>query len=90
MPPLVNSDLVTKAKYGNKELNIGIGLHDSSAALIPYLKLKRNKFILLSTGTWSIALNPFDSRPLTEYDQVHDGLCYMSFEGKPVKASRLF
>ncbi|MEO5675834.1 MAG: DUF559 domain-containing protein [Chitinophagales bacterium] len=76
---------------------VGAGLHDSSAALIPYLFTFREPFILLSTGTWCISLNPcfagrqvFNQSQLTDYELEHDCLCYLSYEGKPVKASRLF
>jgi sugar (pentulose or hexulose) kinase len=68
----------------------GIGLHDSSAALIPYLKLYAEPFALLSTGTWCISLNPFNYSMLTDHELKNDCLCYLSYEGKPVKASRLF
>ena len=78
--------------HANKTNNIltGIGLHDSSAALIPYLKLFGEPFILLSTGTWCISFNPLNSSMLTDYELHNDCLCYLSYEGKPVKASRLF
>jgi sugar (pentulose or hexulose) kinase len=68
----------------------GIGLHDSSAALIPYLESFREPFVLISTGTWCITLNPFNAAPLTVAELQKDCLCYMSYEGRPVKASRLF
>lgn len=68
---------------------IGIGLHDSSAAMIPYLYNFNESFILLSTGTWTITLNPFNSEPLTQADLKNDCLCYLTHQGKPVKASRL-
>ena len=69
---------------------IGNGLHDSSAALIPYLKSIREPFLLLSTGTWSIALNPFNDEPLTADELLRDCLCYLTPEGRPVKAARYF
>ena len=69
---------------------VGAGLHDSSAALIPYLSAFREPFILLSTGTWCISLNPFNQSPLSDDELNQDCLCYLSYEGKPVKASRLF
>jgi L-fuculokinase len=69
---------------------IGIGMHDSSAALVPYLKSFDEKFILLSTGTWAISFNPFNDEPLTNAELQKDCLCYLNYEGKPVKASRLF
>jgi sugar (pentulose or hexulose) kinase len=69
---------------------VGVGLHDSSAALIPYLSTFTDPFILLSTGTWCISLNPFNHRQLSDYELHQDCLCYLAYDGKPVKASRLF
>lgn len=66
------------------------GLHDSSAALIPYLTSFNDPFILLSTGTWCISLNPFNHSMLSDYELHEDCLCYLSYEGNPVKASRIF
>ena len=68
----------------------GIGLHDSSAAMIPYLESFTDPFILISTGTWSISMNPFNASPLTSSELQQDCLCYLSFKGRPVKASRIF
>ena len=76
--------------YANSRLPVGGGLHDSSAALIPYLASFHEPFVLLSTGTWCISLNPFNHSLLTDYELQQDCLCYLSYEGKPVKASRLF
>ncbi len=74
-----------------KKLIIGTGLHDSSAALIPYLAtFKGQKFVLISTGTWCITLNPFNHTPLTDDELQQDCLIYMQYTGEPVKASRLF
>ncbi|MEY4929833.1 MAG: hypothetical protein RI909_557, partial [Bacteroidota bacterium] len=47
-------------------------------------------FVLLSTGTWCISLNPFNHTPLTAEELKQDCLCYLTYEGNPVKASRLF
>ena len=88
-PKIHNGDKITHVP-GHSKIVAGIGLHDSSAALIPYLKLFREPFILLSTGTWCISLNPFNASMLTDYELHNDCLCYLSYEGKPVKASRLF
>jgi sugar (pentulose or hexulose) kinase len=79
-----------RVSYSDHTLFSGIGLHDSSAALIPYLVNFNEPFILLSTGTWSITLNPFNHTPLTATELEKDCLCYLTYEGKPVKASRLF
>ena len=69
---------------------VGIGLHDSSSALIPYFSSFSEPFVLLSTGTWCISLNPFNHSQLSDYELHEDCLCYLSYKGKPVKASRLF
>ncbi len=68
----------------------GMGLHDSSSALIPYLASFNEPFALLSTGTWCITLNPFNDTPLTAQELEQDCLCYLTYKSKPVKASRLF
>jgi sugar (pentulose or hexulose) kinase len=72
------------------DIPVGTGLHDSSAALIPYLTSFTESFILLSTGTWCISLNPFNHKLLTDHELHQDCLCYLSYKGLPVKASRLF
>ncbi len=89
-PSLLPSDTYLNISYNNKNFIAGIGLHDSSAALIPYLRAFHEPFILLSTGTWCISLNPFNHFPLTVQELQLDCLCYLSYQGKPVKASRLF
>jgi hypothetical protein len=65
-------------------------LHDSSAALVPYLRCISDDFVLLSTGTWCIAMHPFNESPLHADELANDVLCYLQPNGKPVKASRLF
>jgi L-fuculokinase len=72
------------------KFEVGIGIHDSSAALIPYLTREKKPFLLLSTGTWSICLNPFNTEPLTAEEFEQDCLFYMRPDGASVKASRLF
>ena len=76
--------------YRGNPIPVGTGLHDSSAALIPYLTKIEGKFLLLSTGTWCITLNPFADSILSKEELLNDCLNYMTFDGKQVKASRLF
>ncbi len=76
--------------YFKDEIPVGVGMHDSSAALIPYLISFTQPFILISTGTWCISLNPFNQTELTENELKQDCLCYITYKNKPVKASRLF
>jgi len=77
--------VISKAK-----IKIGTGLHDSSASLAPFFNPDVGNFILVSTGTWCISMNPFNNEPLTTEELEQDCLCYMSVNSKPVKSSRLF
>ncbi|MBE7171207.1 MAG: carbohydrate kinase [Williamsia sp.] len=90
LAPVFPSDQLMPADWGGYKLLAGVGLHDSSAALIPYLSYIAEPFVLISTGTWCITLNPFNQTPLTASELQQDCLCYMEYRGKPVKASRLF
>ncbi|MGL4632649.1 MAG: FGGY family carbohydrate kinase [Leadbetterella sp.] len=88
--PLVNEVQSSDKVFKIENLAFGIGMHDSSAALVPYLKCLKEPFVLISTGTWSISLNPFTDDPLTNKELQKDCLRYLTYEGKPVKASRVF
>ncbi len=90
LAPILPCDSVMHVAFKKQPIAIGIGLHDSSAALIPYLKQFGEDWVLLSTGTWNISLNPFNADPLTEDELSKDCLCYLDYQGRPVKASRLF
>lgn len=90
MPPIVQGDRLYRATFPGSGYLVGSGLHDSSSALIPYLLNFHEPFILISTGTWCISFNPFNIDPLTKEELHSDCLSYMTYTGKPVKASRLF
>ena len=90
LAPIHKGSDVFPISLQNRKVPVGVGLHDSSAALIPYLSSFQEPFILISTGTWCITLNPFNQSPLTSSELKQDCLSYMTFEGNPVKASRLF
>ncbi len=87
---LLPSDAVVATTFDGCKLLSGVGLHDSSAAFIPYMQTVREPFALISTGTWCITMNPYNTRPLTVEELEQDCLCYMTYRGTPVKASRLF
>ena len=89
-PPTLPGDACITIDVGGKTLHVGIGLYDGSAALIPYLAHVPHPFILLSTGPWCISLNPSNNTSITEYELERECLCYFSWQGAPVKASRLF
>ncbi len=90
LAPIFSSENVVDARAFWKDFKVGIGLHDSSAAMIPYFASFSEPFVLISTGTWCITLNPFNKTPLTKAELEQDCLCYLSYQGKPIKASRLF
>lgn len=90
LAPIVKSNQVFSSIFPEHSYKVGTGLHDSSAALIPYLMNFHEPFLLISTGTWCITMNPFNNSPLTAGELEHDCLCYLQYTGMPVKASRIF
>lgn len=90
LPPIAPSDMVVQPQIPDHVYAVGVGLHDSSSALIPYLVAFKEPFVLISTGTWAISLNPFNANPLTMEELECDCLSFLQYTGKPVKASRLF
>jgi sugar (pentulose or hexulose) kinase len=90
LPMPVTNDKLEKYVLSGRTISVGVGIHDSSASLVPYLQNSKEKFILISTGTWCIFMNPFNSEPLTKEQLDKDTLCYMSILQQQVKSSRLF
>ncbi|GLR18979.1 FGGY-family carbohydrate kinase [Portibacter lacus] len=90
LPPLVTADTSLNTNYFGRQFKIGVGIHDSSSAMLPYIMSQKSKFTLLSTGTWSVALTPGNDEPFSKADLAVDSLNYMRIDGKPVRASRLF
>ena len=90
LAPIYPSSQLLDADRQWGHLKAGVGLHDSSSAIIPYLAAFRDPFVLISTGTWSISLNPFNNAPLTSWELEKDCLSFLSYKKKQVKASRFF
>ncbi|GAL62583.1 FGGY-family carbohydrate kinase [Algibacter lectus] len=90
LPTIVSTETSINMNYNGKRIKIGVGIHDSSSALLPYVRSVKKKFVLVSTGTWSITLNPFTNHPIVEDSDAEDSINYMRINGKPVKATRLF
>ena len=88
LAPIEKMSTVIETNPCQAACKIGIGIHDSSAALIPYLQSFSKPFILISTGTWSVSMNPFNKNPLTPDELKNDCLCYLQYNMGPVKASR--
>lgn len=89
-PPLTPTGTRSEIAISGKLINIGVGIHDSSAALYPFSLLSDEPYLLLSTGTWSIVFNPYSTQPLTAEVLEKDCLLFLQPNGNPVKAARLF
>ncbi len=91
LPKPVNGKEAVMIKLNGEDVAIGSGLHDSSASLISLLEENKNEeFILLSTGTWIISMNPFSKEQLTQSQLEHNCLCFMTTNKKQVKSSMQF
>jgi len=90
LPEPISNSSTFDVEIEGKTIKIGIGIHDSSASLVPYFMASKEQFVLISTGTWGIFMNPFNSEALTAEQLKKDSLCYMSIQQKQVKSSRLF
>ena len=90
LPDPVPVETLNEVIIDGKKIQVGIGIHDSSSSLAPYFSGSKGKFLLISTGTWCINMNPFNTEKLTADQLDKDCLCYMSITGQPVKSSRLF
>lgn len=76
-----------------QEIAIGMGLHDSSSSIIPLLESNENagnEFVLLSTGTWIICMNPYSKESLTQEQLKNDCLCFMTPDKQQIKSSMQF
>lgn len=67
---------------------VGVGLHDSSAAVLPHLTNYDRPFAVLATGTWAVTINPFNRRPPTIESLQRNCPHYLSPKGDPFPASR--
>jgi len=90
LPQPVKNNHTSVVTLQGKEVLTGTGIHDSSASLVPYLMGSKEPFLLVSTGTWCINMNPFNHAPLTNNQLQNDCLSFLSPEKQPVKASRFF
>lgn len=90
LPPLKASNTTREVGFGSGTVQVGTGLHDTSASLIPYLASEKEPFLLLSTGTWAVCVNPFSTSILSEEDLQNDCLNFLGIEGQQVRAARLF
>lgn len=90
LPFLTTADTSFDMDFKGRQISVGVGIHDSSSALLPYVRSMGKPFVLVSTGTWSISINPFSKGMLTQNDIKNDCLFNMRVDGSPAKVSRLF
>jgi hypothetical protein len=89
-PDPVPVNTLNEVEVSGRKILVGIGIHDSSSSLAPYFSAGLGKFLLFSTGTWCINMNPFNTEILTAEQLDRDCLCYMSITRQPVKSSRFW
>lgn len=80
----------TVVDVNGQQIAVGMGLHDSSASIVPLLRKSKEEFVLLSTGTWIICMNPFSKEKLTLEQLQKNCLCFMTPSKQQVKSSMRF
>jgi sugar (pentulose or hexulose) kinase len=91
LPEPEKGDEVVMINKGENRIAVGSGLHDSSSSLIPLLQEHSGgEFILLSTGTWILCMNPFSKEKLTQSQLEQNCLCFLTPEKEQVKSSMQF
>ena len=90
LPPIQPTTSAVETEIDGKKIKVGVSIHDSSAALLPYIIANTEPFLLISTGTWSITLNPYSQDSLSVEDLQRDCLNYLRVDGLPVRAARIF
>jgi len=91
LPKPVKGDEVTYTEINGTKVAVGSGLHDSSSSIVPVLKEESCKnYVLLSTGTWIIAMNPFSQEKLSKHQLNNNCLCFMTPEKQQIKSSMQF
>ena len=84
-PSLIKGSTCFKVQYKNHEFQVGAGIHDSSASLLPYIQCSDEKFILMSTGTWVVVFFPFEE----EHHKIEHPLKYLQVDSNHTQAVRL-
>ncbi|WP_139959228.1 FGGY family carbohydrate kinase [Flavicella sediminum] len=91
LPQPSNGREAIVSDFNGQAIAVGSGLHDSSSSIIPVLQNCNNKeFVLLSTGTWIIAMNPYSTEKLTQHQLSNNCLCFMTPEKQQIKSSMQF
>lgn len=65
---------------------VTVGIHDSNASLLPYLKSQNTPFNVISSGTWTIHMHVGGS--VDRLDPDRDSLANVDYLGRPVPTAR--
>ncbi|MEO0330238.1 MAG: FGGY family carbohydrate kinase [Bacteroidota bacterium] len=90
LPPVVATHSYEVVSNNNSEMLCGVGIHDSSASLVPYLLAFEESCFVNYTRTGSIKRKPIKFETLTQQELQKDCLQYINYRGASVKASRIF
>jgi L-fuculokinase len=69
---------------------IGSGIHNKVATCLALKKSQDQKFVLLSTGSWTLCINPFNYSLTPETGFSNNSHSILDEEGKTGRMSRLF
>jgi sugar (pentulose or hexulose) kinase len=81
----VRPELLARIGIG-EEVQVYSGIHDSNASLLPYLKKGKERFSVVSTGTWVISLSVGGEKVML--DPARDTLVNVSAFGEPIPTAR--
>ena len=83
----INADFAAKTGLP-KETIVTMGIHDSNSALLPHFaKKEKQKFILNSTGTWCVIMNPVEKYFFTPDELGKVVFFNISAFGTPIKTA---
>ena len=82
------SEEFSKKTRLTKDTIVTMGIHDSNSALLPHFAKKREQgFILNSTGTWCVIMNPVEKYGFSPDELGKAVLFNISAFGKPIKTA---
>jgi ribulose kinase len=91
LPEPCNGTEAILSNVNGQSIAVGSGMHDSSSSILPILENESGRnFVLLSTGTWIIAMNPFSKDTLTQHQLNNNCLCFMTPKKQQIKSSMQF
>lgn len=82
--PIISCRTRYETSILGKKIKVGIGLHDSSASLYALSRQVSAPFLLLSTGSWCVIMNPGQTVPSSQEHPLY----YLSPEGQRICSKR--